>query len=212
MNEFCTILQACEWIAFKYYPNGKRNKHEYKDCYLSKSDEYQEKIDEALIKLKRILSRFKSSEDIRGVYYKDTSDHLTNIQFQKDYILDIKNNGIIIENEHEINVILFEGDDENAKHYAPAYTDVEINFLELKKAKYFKHTLSKDINVPPKKGRKPKVNNDDFEKFFLENIDIFKNGKQEAQISEILAHFTNIRRTTVFHKLKACKEKFLSEK
>ena len=208
MYNHCSILQACEWIAFKYYPNGDRSNDEYVKYYVNQSDEYKLEIDEALKKLKRILLRFDSNKDyIKGVYYKSSDEILTSVSLEKDYTLDLKINGIIIDGKHEINVILFEGDDESKKYYAPTYTNIQIDFTELKKAKYFKHIeANKDIN-PKKRGPKPKVNDQEFEKYFNENMNEFEKGPQEAWYETVSEKFPNIGRTTIINKIKSCKEK-----
>ena len=210
MYNHCSILQACEWIAFKYYPSKNRCDDEYVKYYINQSDEYKLEIDEALEKLKRILLRFDSNKDyIKGVYYKSLDGMLTSVRLEKDYILDLRSNGIIIDGEHEINVILFEDDNENKKHYAPAYTNIQIDFTELKKTKYFKHIdANSDIN-PKKRGPKPKVNDQEFEKYFNENIDKFENSSQESWYSTVQSKFPNIGRTTAINKIKVCKEKNL---
>ena len=208
MYNQCSILQACEWIAFKYYPNRDIYSDEYIKYYANQSDEYKIKIDEALKKLKRILLRFDFNKDyIKGVHYKSSNRMLTSIHFEKIYTLDLKSNGIIIDGENEINVVLFEGDDENNKHYAPAYTNIQIDFTELKKAKYFKHIeADKDIS-PKKRGPKPKINDQEFEKYFNENIDKFEKCSQDSWYETVSEKFPNIGRTTIINKIKSCKEK-----
>lgn len=211
MKNYCSILEACEWLAFQQMPSERRTDYGYKEFYLYQDDKYREEIDNALKILKRILLRFKSDENhVYGCYYKEPEKPAP-LKFEKNYILDLKDNGIIIEGEHEVNVILFEGDDENEKHYAPAYTDIEIDFNELKKAKYFSHKRNNIYEEPKKRGRKRKIDDQEFEKYFLDNLDYFKTEKQEACVAKILEKFPEIKRTSAINKMNDCKEKFLSE-
>ena len=212
MKNYCSILEACEWLAFQRKPSDRRTGYGYKEFYLCQDDEYREKIDCALKMLKKILLKFKSEENhIYGCYYKEPEKPVP-LKFAKNYILDLKNNGIIIEGEHQVNVILLEGEDENEKHYAPAYTDIEIDFNELKKAKYFSHKRNNIYEEPKKRGRKRKIDDQEFEKYFFDNLDYFEKEKQEACVAKILYKFPEIKRTSAITKMNNCRVKLLSKK
>ena len=212
MKNYCSILEACEWLAFQRKPSDRRTGYGYKEFYLYQDDEYREKIDCALKILKKILLKFKSAENhIYGCYYEEPEKPVP-LKFTENYILDIKNNGIIIEGEHQVNVILLEGEDEGEKHYAPTYTDIEIDFNELKKAKYFSHKRNNIYEEPKKRGRKRKIDDQEFEKYFFDNLDYFEKEKQEACVAKILEKFPEIKRTSAITKMNNCRVKLLSKK
>ena len=55
MKNYCSILEACEWLAFQQMPSERRTDYGYKEFYLYQDDKYREEIDNALKMLKRIL-------------------------------------------------------------------------------------------------------------------------------------------------------------
>ena len=43
MKNYCSILEACEWLAFQRKPSDRRTGYGYKEFYLCQDDEYREK-------------------------------------------------------------------------------------------------------------------------------------------------------------------------
>jgi hypothetical protein len=208
MSEGCTILQACRKIAF----NSKDDLTiPDKEFYLQQSDENRQKLDDALIVLEKILAYYANEDILKGTYYKTKAP--TYICFDpKTMKLDLKTNSIYVDGEHEVYVILFDGDDENEKHYDPAYTNVKIEESVLARAKRILQKHQTRNKEAKKRGRKPKVELDDIEAFYRDNIDSFRDIKQEAVVASVLEHFPTIGKTTATIRVKECKEKILKEK
>jgi hypothetical protein len=211
MSEGCTILQACRKIAFNRY--GKKVTSD-KINVLRQDEEYWEKINEALVILENILAKYSDAKILKCEHYKNLKDPDPNyIKFNpKTMKLDLKNNGICVEGEHESYDILFDGEDENQKHCDPTYINVEIKESILEKAEYFQNAPETRKKEAKKRGRKPKVEQDDIEAFYRDNIDSFRDIKQEAVVASVLEHFPTIGKTTATIRVKECKEKILKEK